>query len=372
MTFGVKQVTPLAILLRGFQSTIETEFATRTVDVGTEEEVLFDAVVTNALQELQTYPVSSEISTPGTLDGITSTINATLGGSTVTYPDIEPSPQTLTVTSSLAGTTSVDEHQLTGFIQTQTAFQSAAISETSLSFATQQVNLTPTQEAEIYTTQDHANAVYVRNPNRRVPEADLTSLSPWNNRIANLRAGIAITPRNFLMSTHARIPVGDIVRFVSANGDVYDREVVDQQRVFQDLSIARLDSDLPSDITPALLPPANFADFFSNVGRQYSLCFFTDQEEKLHAGAFASITDQIVDINQSTVDGREIYFEDLISGDSGSPYFMLINNVPVATHVAWTTAENGSSVHSRLNDIQTYCGVTGHSATIADFTGFDL
>ena len=174
------------------------------------------------------------------------------------------------------------------------------------------------------------------------------------------------------MSSHFRIFSGDIVRFVSASGDVYEREVVNQQRVFEDLAIARLDLDLPSDITPALLPPANFADFFSDIGRQYSLCFYTDQEEKLHAGAFALITDRIIDINRSTVEGREIYFEDVVSGDSGSPYFMLIDNVPVVTHVAWTTAENGSSVHSRLNEIQTYCGVTGHSAAIADFTGFDL
>ena len=82
MTFGVKQVTPLAILLRGLQSTISTEFETRTVDVGTEEVPLFDAVVTNTLQEIQTYPVSSEITTSRTIDGITSTINATLDGST--------------------------------------------------------------------------------------------------------------------------------------------------------------------------------------------------------------------------------------------------------------------------------------------------
>ena len=116
MAFGVKQVTPLAILLRGLESNIVTEFATRTVDVGTEEVPLFDAVVTNALQERQTYPVSSEILTEGTIDGITSTINTTLNGSTVTYPDIEPSPQTLTITTSLSGVTSVDTHQILSLI----------------------------------------------------------------------------------------------------------------------------------------------------------------------------------------------------------------------------------------------------------------
>ena len=42
MTFGVKTVTPLARLLRGFQSTVVTEFATRTVDVGTEDVTVFD------------------------------------------------------------------------------------------------------------------------------------------------------------------------------------------------------------------------------------------------------------------------------------------------------------------------------------------
>ena len=69
----------------------------------------------------------------------------------------------------------------------------------------------PQTDMAIFTTQDHANGIYVRNPNCWAADLDLTGVSPWNSRSGALRAGVAISPRDVLTSEHYPLQVGDTI-----------------------------------------------------------------------------------------------------------------------------------------------------------------
>lgn len=335
---------------------------------------VFDATGTSTERINEQHPVSLAMSHDAdvVINSTSSDISHTRNGLNITFDEIAPMASTITIESTVAASlVKADVIPLTGFSQFLGERVEMTVRHTSLSHATQQVDLQPSQSDRVYSTQDHDGGVYVRETNRRAPAANLTSLSPWNSFGNTRRAGVAITARHILVSNHFQIPVGSTIRFVGLDNTVYERTIANTTSIKSDLAAATLDSDLPSDITPALLPPANLASLFSETGREQSLIFYTDREEKILAGRVNLISEATVDINQSNIGDRDQYFEDWVGGDSGSPAFFIINDIPVVTHVAWTTAENGTSVHANLQAIDDYCALTGHTPTLADFTGFD-
>lgn len=241
----------------------------------------------------------------------------------------------------------------------------------SLASATVDNGIVLTAEKAIYSTQDHDTPTYIRNPNRVAPAINLTALSPWNSSLGNKKAGTAITPRNYVLAKHYHIPVDATIRFVELDGTVHDRTVVHTEQVNYDLQIGRLDEDLPAAITPASIPPANLADYFLMEGFyvvEATVAFYTDQEEKLLIGCLNWITNANIDINESA--NYAAFWETPISGDSGSPVFIVVNGTVVILFTFFSGSGTGTCVHGNRQAILDYCAVTGHEPETIDLSEF--
>jgi hypothetical protein len=246
----------------------------------------------------------------------------------------------------------------------------------------------------IFTSQDHTNQVYVRNPN--VWCADLvapvlTCLSPWNSTGANTMAGTLISPRHIIFAAHYQIATGATVRFVKADGTVVNKVMTaklthpNYTPYYPDITIGVLDSDVPSGISFARILPANIApklpSFGMVIGNQWcNLPSLTlDQEEKALVTNYYA--DQIQFVGQlasrftNPVLGtlRAPFFENKIVGDSGNPALLIINDTPVIVCV-WTSGGAGSGTaianhKTAINTMMTTLG-GGYQLTEIDLSGF--
>lgn len=225
----------------------------------------------------------------------------------------------------------------------------------------------PSREKEIYLTQDHENSTYVRNPNRILPQANLTGVSPWNSDLGNRKAGNAITPRHIHFATHYAIAVNATVRFVTLDNEVIERTLVSRQNVAGDLSIGTLDSDLPESILPSKVLPENWTEYFTESSEQFMALFVTDQEEKLllKRPDLGSIT-----VRDPVLSAYLSFNETLVGGDSGSPAFLIVENQPVA-YTQMQTATTGTPLHQNLAEIEALVSQTGHQLQYLDLTRYE-
>lgn len=235
----------------------------------------------------------------------------------------------------------------------------------------------------IYTSQDHSNSTYVRNMDAWCSGAnplDLSCISPWNSLGGVRRAGTLVTPRHVLHAKHYPLYVGNTVRFVAMDNTVHDRIItgvtnppIDDTR--SDFRIATLDSDLPASIKPCSVVSPLIAEKCVNNLHNDIPCLVLDQEEKALIAAWR-------DEGSFTMprdDTRLIFREEIISGDSGNPSFMIINDELVLVTV-WTRGASGTGYPTylyipELNDMiaasDAQAGVsTGYTLTEADFTAF--
>tara|TARA_R110001599_G_scaffold302465_1_gene508175 strand:- start:940 stop:3318 length:2379 start_codon:yes stop_codon:yes gene_type:complete len=232
---------------------------------------------------------------------------------------------------------------------------------------------------KVFSSQDHANSTYVRNPDLWCEDLDLTCLSPWNNSGGHKKAGTLVTPRHVIGAAHYEYSVGAVVRFVEKNGTVHDRTVKGKARHpnykphYPDLTIYTLDSDLPSSITPCSVMPSDYSKYFDNIYKSKIPCIGFDQEEKAliidwaNGGRMRTPTDS----------KRRIFHESKIKGDSGNPAFLVFNGELVLMTV-WTYggAGGGTPIAKHISDINdmiatadNQAGVsTNYTVTEADFS----
>lgn len=127
-------------------------------------------------------------------------------------------------------------------------------------------------DMEMFTTFSPPDT-FVRNPDFWAAGIDLTCLAVWNSYGWSggggpQRAGTLITPKHVAAAAHFYLPVGTVLKFVTADNEVITRTVIntigehdDLSAMFPwyvDFSIAELDAPVPSSITPAKILPANF------------------------------------------------------------------------------------------------------------------
>lgn len=258
---------------------------------------------------------------------------------------------------------------------------------------------TPVQCMPLYTTQNHAGAVYVRNPDCWAADIDLTCISPWNSRGANTRAGTLITPRHIILAKHFPLSVGDTVRFVDSNGAAADTTVIGQAvHATADIQVCTLAADIPSVIArPVKVLPVGWEqklpdwepDINSGGYGIPGLCL--DQEEKalvslldavsLNSGGtfqfyYPSYPSPLIPYTSLQAD----YYEDKIGGDSGNPAFLIVNNELVLLGCWYGGGGgNGPSVAAYRDDTNaliaasdTNGGVaTGYTLTPINLSGFN-
>lgn len=207
-------------------------------------------------------------------------------------------------------------------------------------------------EKEIFSTQNHATSTYVRNMACWAYGVDLTCISPWNDELEELKAGILISPRHIALANHYPLTAGTVVRFVTQNNVVVERTITGTPvRVgATDILIAYLDSDVPVSVSFAKVLPTGYREL---IGRGLGIpVLFTDQEEKAlvqdvwgfewpYAGPYVGL--------RYPIDARRLDFsEEVITGDSGSPAMLLWGNQPVLI-TCFTSGLAGSGPDYALN-----------------------
>lgn len=239
---------------------------------------------------------------------------------------------------------------------------------------------------KIFTSQDHITPAYVRNPNvwcADLPHV-LTCLSPWNSTGGPRMAGTLVSPIHPVLAKHYQPAINSIMRFVGADGTVYDRMLIDKKSLatisghYPDITIGLLDSPLPSEnFAFAKVLPDDYADYLPTAfnaidGRLPSLTL--DQEEK------GLVTDVYSEGNSTvftipTEPQRLAFYENKIGGDSGNPALFIINGEPVILTV-WTYGGAGSGTSIRgqkaaINALMTELG-GGYQLTEVDLSEFVL
>jgi len=236
------------------------------------------------------------------------------------------------------------------------------------------------ESLRIFTTQNHAGSLYVRNPNVWCADWDLSCFSPWNSSGGVTRAGTLISPRHIVFAAHYQLGVGASVRFVTMDNVVITRTLVnklthpDYRPYYPDITIGVLDADVPSSINFARVLPDNWTNYIPELGTIRTLPALTlDQEEK------ALVTDWFYDSNgfssfRAPLKEKRIeFYEPKIGGDSGNPAFVWINNQLVILTV-WTYGGAGSGTSIRyhktaINAMMTALG-GGYQLTEVDLSGF--
>lgn len=241
---------------------------------------------------------------------------------------------------------------------------------------------TPSTAKPLYTTQDHGTASYVRNTGSWAASLDLTCVSPWNSAGGISYAGTAISPRHIIYARHFPsdgIPDGTTFRFVTADGEVVTRTLSDSLALggsgyAYDLTIGLLDSALPSTITPAKVLPSSVLDYLPSLSEVYSLpCLVIDREEKALVTDLFSLAPTYATCHVPVDATRLTFYEQLITGDSGNPVFLIINDVPtLVTTLTYSGAGAGPRIHALHSEINAAMATLGggYSLTDVDLTGF--
>jgi hypothetical protein len=332
-------------------------------------------VVASPRSETQAITITSSDLAVATIEGATARY-AGDGTATITVSsDVRSVPFTLSFASQGGQTTA----QLINYVAGSAARHASDAVDTRLAGKSASTAL------RVFTTQDHAAGVYVRNPSCWAADIDLTCVSPWNSTGANTRAGVLVSPRHVLFAAHYPIAAGAIIRFVTANNAVVTRTVTatltfpGYSPYHPDFALGVLDSDVPASIGFAKVLPANYATKFPGAaawGKVASVCF--DQEEKAlvqdWAGKYIANTGlDYCAFNAPTDAKRAEFFENKISGDSGNPAFLIVNGELVfLTALTFGGAGSGTELPPRiaqLNTMMTTLG-GGYQLTEIDLSSF--
>lgn len=245
---------------------------------------------------------------------------------------------------------------------------------------------TPTvvDNGRVFVTQDHANQSYIRNPNlwlSQLNPVDLTCISPWNSNGGHRKAGVLITPRHILNAAHYEYNVGTTVRFVNMAGDVFNYTIVGKRRhpnyrpYSPDLTLYTLDADVDASTSPCELMPSDYIEYLPEKANWHNRPpgLGLDQEEKALPIDFYRLGGFRVPVDPA----RLALYENIITGDSGNPGFMVIQDKLVLVTV-WSGPLGGTPVANYINDLNqmivdadTQAGVsTGHTVSEADFSAW--
>lgn len=244
----------------------------------------------------------------------------------------------------------------------------------------------PDTAKTIYSWQDHAAGVYVRNPDCWVQAIDLTGISAWQSSSGSRLCVTLVTRRHAIMAAHAMVGVGATVRFVSTSNETIERTVVARERLpdytgapyhEQDLALCVFDSDLPSSITHIAALGGDWASYLPSMapsaatrGRIPALA--TDQEGNALVTDWERVTTSASARFRVPADAqRALFYEPLIGGDSSNPGLLIIGNTPVLLTV-WTFggAGQGTMIGDYVTELNALIATLDAAAGIS--TGYTL
>lgn len=231
-----------------------------------------------------------------------------------------------------------------------------------------------------FSTIDHAATNYVRNAACWATNVDLGCIPVWNSATDNSEfSPTLISPESGLACNHAYPGIGSRVRWVTAAGEIVERSILASQQVWNDLRAFRLSEPI-TNITPAgLFASTNLFAVHTNglsggaQCRGYRIPVVSSDQfmrasvrDIYHMGAMTAFI-QPVDA------ARLAYFTAAISGDSGSPSFMIVSNKPILIAVYTTGgAGTGPGIPTLYDAVTNICRQLGDTNVISayDTSGF--
>ena len=249
----------------------------------------------------------------------------------------------------------------------------------------------PATNKKIYSIENKTTGTFTRNTNCWAADLDLTCASPWNSHYQNLRAGTLITPRHAILAAHYILNVGDTLGFVTKDNVTIKRKIIAYktnangiEANVPDMQIVTLESDVPSQIAPCQIFPANYATYLSNDGLGLPSLYLDYYENALVAD-IQKIKNRYYTLQTPTAANRLALNEPIITGDSGNPVFIVLNNKPVLLGVVtWIASgsvtgsgnllsyyvnypDGASQPYQNLNDL-----IKASDATIGINTGYKI
>lgn len=243
---------------------------------------------------------------------------------------------------------------------------------------------TPSPETayQLFTAIDNIGHTYTRNTSPWI-DWDLTCV-PAQTGSGQTFHGTAITPRHVMFADHFKPGLGTTLYFVDATNTVYSRtlssvvSVQDNESNNVDCSVGLLSSDLPAQITPAKLLPANWLNFIREIQNGWQ-CLWVDQFKHARMIGWDGIDpDDTLGTYGSTFHSDTTdagYFKIPVDFDSGSPIFVELDNDTVLLTCFWHGYESpdGPFYSDFLSNIQAAIdslGAFGHSIQNVDLSGF--
>jgi hypothetical protein len=224
---------------------------------------------------------------------------------------------------------------------------------------------------------------FVRNPACWAAGIDLTCASPWNSTGGLQRAGTLVSPRHVLFCKHFNFhpSVNATIKFVTQANEVVSRTITalathpeySSVSHYPDIVVGVLNADVPESIGFAEVLPADWLDYLPSVSRKTPIPAL-----RLNRVESASVADFCVASGggfglQFPASNRAGYYERLVSGDSGNPAFLVVDDKPVLLGLFTSGGPGGGTfltdqidaVNAMLTDLG-----GGYSLTPADLSEF--
>jgi hypothetical protein len=168
---------------------------------------------------------------------------------------------------------------------------------------------------------------------------NISCFSPFSGSGGRFRAGTLISPRHALFATHYRpdlLTGGTPILFVDESNNIIIRRLVRYEADNTDISIGLLDGDISSNIKFAKVLPKNYFSYFAPDPNNNYAVALDAQEKAILKRIFSIYGSSLIDIRGFTSDHPYYAFDEpIITGDSGNPVFLIIDNELVLLTAWW-------------------------------------
>lgn len=206
---------------------------------------------------------------------------------------------------------------------------------------------------------------YVRNSNLFVSAVDWTCLPAVNSFAGGKFCGTVIADDCILGCNHATLPNGTTIYFVAADGTIITRTSIGAATVSgRDLRAIALDSPLPNTIHVCKVPPSNFLTA-RLPGFPWGIPIVrANQFRELHLYTSYEATTGVMGVaGYPNVASMQPWYTPIVSGDSGSGMFMVVNGEPLFIAVL-----SGATIHDNIAAINTAMTSAGSIRTLTQMS----
>ena len=217
----------------------------------------------------------------------------------------------------------------------------------------------------------------IKNSNFWCDEIDFSCISSWNSMDGKYRAGTLISPRHILFAAHYQIDIGSTLTFVGTDGSIITRTLIGKAQhpnynsstYYPDIAIGILDSDVPETVNFCKILPNDWASYLPNINNTQTLPVVKfNQNKNAYVGELYNLSN--VSYLTGPRDNKRLEFAGtIITGDSGNPAFLIIDNEPVLLCV-WTFGGNGAGtfVTNHISTINYLMSMLGDSYQLTEIS----